>query len=274
MVWINLRSVVIGPVPGRLERKFFADPRRTDVVWYLVRTYAPFERKAVDGDLSFHGEGKVKAGPVEQRMVFEWARQTAAEAAGGQGGLAYGLVLAWHLGELVARLPGPRRRPHGRGGRHLVRLGRGDPGAPGARSARPALRLVRPPEAVPGRRGPDRGQPAAGCPGDPPDLRRQGEAAGHEWRAVGDPVVRRRRCSRSWPRGGEGRRRRPSRRRSAGEAPAEPPPAHLLLPPAALNPRVEEVVLQLPEKPPAPPMAPAAQAAPTAVPTPVQTPPG
>ena len=98
MVWINLRSVVIGPVPGRLERKFFADPRRTDVVWYLVRTYAPFERKAVEGDLSFHGVGKVKAGPVEQRMVFEWARQTAAEAAGGQGGLAYGLVLAWHLG--------------------------------------------------------------------------------------------------------------------------------------------------------------------------------
>ena len=259
---------------GRLERKFFADPRRTDVVWYLVRTYAPFERKAVDGDLSFHGQGKVKAGPVEQRMVFEWARQTAAEAAGGQGGLAYGLVLAWHLGgssldcqDLAVDLTGEAvatscawdgetrgRLEPGALARLYAWFDRLRPfqagGGQTADSLRPGALETRLIFAGKGKRPATNGEQseiqsfAAGL---------FAELAARRGGGAPPPIVA----------------------APPGKAvPVEPPPAHLLLPPAALNPRVEEVVLQLPEKPPAPPMAPAAQAAPTAVPTPVQTPPG
>src|SRR5581483_57730 len=44
MVWIGTRGVIIGPVPGSLARKFFVDPHRSDLAWYFLRTYAPFER--------------------------------------------------------------------------------------------------------------------------------------------------------------------------------------------------------------------------------------
>lgn len=98
LVRIETRDVVIGPVSGPLERKFFADPRRPDIAWYLLRTYAPFEMKTPEGDLAFNGQGKLKAGATEQRMIFEWTRQSAAEAAGGRSGSAYGLAFAWHQG--------------------------------------------------------------------------------------------------------------------------------------------------------------------------------
>ncbi len=95
---IGARGVVIGPSGGPLEWKFFAEPRRADESWYFLRTYAAFEEKTEEGDLSFRGQGKVKASAAERRMILEWARQVASEAAGGQGGAAYGLFLAWHQG--------------------------------------------------------------------------------------------------------------------------------------------------------------------------------
>jgi hypothetical protein len=98
LVRIGVRGVVIGPAEGRLQRKLYADPRRGDDVWYLLSTYAPFESKLPAGDLVFRGRGKVKPGPDERRMIFEWVRQVASEAAGGRSGAAYGLVIAWHQG--------------------------------------------------------------------------------------------------------------------------------------------------------------------------------
>ncbi|HSS48769.1 MAG TPA: hypothetical protein VLX28_07475, partial [Thermoanaerobaculia bacterium] len=73
-------------------------PRRSDAVWYYLRTYAPFEVKSPQGNLVFHGQGRVGAGAVEKRMIFEWARAVAAEAADGRVTEAYGLALAWHQG--------------------------------------------------------------------------------------------------------------------------------------------------------------------------------
>ena len=98
LVRIRTRGVSIGPADGPLAWKFFSDPGRSDEAWYFLRTYAPFEMRIVQGELAFRGRGKVKAGVAEQRMILEWTRQTAAEAAGSRSAAAYGLVLAWHRG--------------------------------------------------------------------------------------------------------------------------------------------------------------------------------
>jgi len=98
LVRIGTRGVVIGPAEGPLAWQFFADPRRSDDAWYFLSTYAPFERKSPEGELVFRGHGRVKPGPVEQRMILEWARRVASDAAGGRGGAAYGLVFGWHRG--------------------------------------------------------------------------------------------------------------------------------------------------------------------------------
>jgi hypothetical protein len=95
---IGTRGVIIGPEGGPLVSKLFAEPRRVDDAWYFFRVYAPFTMKSPEGDLGFRGHGKLKPGPTERRMILEWARQVAAEAAGGRGGAAYGLVFAWHQG--------------------------------------------------------------------------------------------------------------------------------------------------------------------------------
>src|SRR5436305_1965380 len=98
LVHIGIQGVVIGPDGGPLAVKLFAEPRRSDDAWYFLRTYAPFELKSPQGDLVFHSKGRVSPGPAEKRMILEWARAVAAEAAGGRSGGAYGLVLGWHQG--------------------------------------------------------------------------------------------------------------------------------------------------------------------------------
>ncbi|MFL6235917.1 MAG: hypothetical protein ACJ76N_22490 [Thermoanaerobaculia bacterium] len=269
MVWISPRSVVIGPIPGPLARKFFVDPHRSDFAWYLLRTYAPFERKTPEGDLSFHGQGKVKAGATEQRMISEWARQTAAEAADGRGGTAYGLALAWHQGgssldcqDLAAYLtgeavatscvwdgevqgwlePGALARLYGWFDR-LQPFQAG--GGQTADSLRPGALETRLVFAGKGKR------PAAA--GDQGEI--QSFAAGLFAELAG--------------RRGGGAAAPPPVPAAPGAPqgkPAPPPPvavpvAHLLLPPGALNPRQEEIVLQFPEKPPAAPVEPSSSIA-------------
>jgi hypothetical protein len=95
---IGLRGVWIGTEGGALEWKAFVAPRRADDAWYFLRLYAPFDMKSQEGDLAFRGHGRAKPDAVERRMILEWARQMATEAAGGRGSAAYGLVLAWHQG--------------------------------------------------------------------------------------------------------------------------------------------------------------------------------
>lgn len=98
LVRIGVQGVVIGPSGGPLAVQLFAGPRRSDAAWYYLRTYAPFELKSPQGNLVVHSKGRVTAGPVEQRMIFEWARSVAAEEADSRVSEAYGLVLAWHQG--------------------------------------------------------------------------------------------------------------------------------------------------------------------------------
>ncbi|HEY9420427.1 MAG TPA: hypothetical protein VIW92_03350, partial [Thermoanaerobaculia bacterium] len=80
LVRIGTRGVNIGSADGPRAWKFFAEPGRAEEAWYFLRTYAPFEMKFVQGELAFRGRGKAKPSLAEQRMILEWARQTAAEA--------------------------------------------------------------------------------------------------------------------------------------------------------------------------------------------------
>jgi hypothetical protein len=95
---IGLRGVWIGTEGGPLEWKPFVEPSRADDAWYFLGLYAPFEMKSSEGDLAFRGHGKARPSSVEQRMILEWARRVATEAAGGRGSAAYGLVFALHQG--------------------------------------------------------------------------------------------------------------------------------------------------------------------------------
>jgi hypothetical protein len=262
-VWIGTRNVVIGPLSRPPARKLFVDPHRSDIAWYLLRTYAPFERRAPEWDLFFHGQGKAKTGAVEQRMIFEWARQTAAEAVDGKGGMAYGLALTWHqggssldcqdvavylTGEAVATScvwdgevrgwlePGSLSRLYSwfdhlgpfqaGGGQTQERL------RPGALETR----LV-----FAGKKG-----------SRPAKADEQAEIQSFGAGVFAELSARRNGAAPPPP--------QPAAQGKAPvPAPAPPPASHLLLPPGALNPRQEEIVLQLPEKPPAVPVAPRVQ---------------
>jgi hypothetical protein len=253
LVRIGLRGVVIGSAEGRLEWKLFAEPRRSDDAWYLLSTYAPFKRSAPEeGELVFRGRGKVKPGPAEQRMIFEWVRQVASEAGGGRSGAAYGLLLAWHqggasglcedvvlylTGEAVATACGWEREVRGRlDPSQLNRIfGWFDrlqafqtAGEPAEESSRPGgieTRLI-----------------FAGRGTKPATAAEQSEI-----RSFADALFT----------------ELAARRRGAAPAPAETsdqteptPLQHLLLPRGAASPRSQEIILQLPEKPPPVPKTP------------------
>jgi hypothetical protein len=261
LVRIGTRDVVIGPTSGPLERKYFADPRRSDVAWYLLRTYAPFEMKTPEGDLAFNGQGRLKAGATEQRMIFEWTRQTAAEAAGGRAGSAYGLAFAWHQGnssldcqDVVVYLTGEvaatscgwdgevqGRLEPGALGRvyawfdHLQPFQGG--GAQTEESLRPGALETRLVFAGQGTHPASAGEQAE-IQSFAAELYSELNAR----RAGGAPLA----PPPPVPPGTKSPQK-------AATTPVEPPPAHLLLPPGALNPKPQEIILQLPEKPPPPP---------------------
>jgi hypothetical protein len=280
VVQIGLQSVVIGPAPGPLARKFFPDFWRADVAWYLLRTYAPFERKGREGDLSFHGQGRAKAGPAEQRMIFEWTRQTASEAAGGRNGAAYGLALAWHQGgssldcqDVAVYLTGEAvatscawdgeirgRLEPGALARVYAWFDRLQPFQAGGGQTEESLR----PGALETRlvfagRGSRAGKgPRPATSGEQAEIQSFAADLYAELAARTAPAAP-----------GTPPQKTPS------AAPVEPPPARLLLPLSALNPRPEAIVLQFPEKPPPPPMAEGTAQRPAAVvpAAPVQPPP-
>jgi len=98
-VVIDRAGASIGPVGEPLVRKVFVEPGRLQDLLFFLRTYAPFRLRSQIGELAFGGQGPVKTGAVEQRMILEWARKVAAEVEGAPSDASYGLVLAWHRGE-------------------------------------------------------------------------------------------------------------------------------------------------------------------------------
>lgn len=258
-VWIGTRGVVIGLVSRPPERKLFVDPHRSDMAWYLLRTYAPFERKEPEWDLSFRGQGRAKAGAAEQRMIFEWARQTAAEAAGSQGGTAYGLAFTWHqggssldcedvavylTGEAVASScawdgeaqgwlePGALGRLYGWFDRLAPFQGGGDQTQESLRPGALETRLVFAGKGAKQATAAEEAEVQSfGAALFTELAARRNEAAPPPQPPVGAPQGK-----------------------TAAPVPAPVPVSHLLLPPGALHPRQEEVAVQAPEKPPAAPV--------------------
>jgi hypothetical protein len=89
-------AVAFGPCGGTLMGGKYAAEERARTGLYLAQVYAPFTADTVAGKVEFSGYGQRSATPAEQRMVGEWARLAALEAAGGRSGAAYGLAFAWH----------------------------------------------------------------------------------------------------------------------------------------------------------------------------------
>jgi hypothetical protein len=101
VVLIRRGGALVGPAGGSLHRILFSSRDRAADLRFFVRRYAPFRMPVPGGELVFRGRGRALAGPVERRMIAEWARLVAAEAGGGSGSAAYGLILAWHRGGSV-----------------------------------------------------------------------------------------------------------------------------------------------------------------------------
>jgi hypothetical protein len=260
VVRIGTRGVLIGPSGGPLEWRFFDEPRRADEAWYLLGTYAPFGGKTEEGEISFRGHGKVKAGAAERRMILEWTRQVASEAAGGSGGSAsYGLFLAWHQGgssgicsDVVLYRTGEAIATTC-GGQGEVR-GRLDPGQLGRvygwfDHLQPFQSGTEEKES---RGGPRTGSLDtrlifAGRGTRPATASEQSEIQTFAGSLFAELAARR---------GGPAAAPAPAAA-DPGGAPrntpppaAEAPPSRLLLPPNAAPPKPEEIPLQLPEKPP------------------------
>ncbi len=267
LVRIRTRGVSIGPADGPLAWKFFSDPGRAEEAWYFLRTYAPFQLRFVQGELAFRGRGRVKAGVAEQRMILEWARQTAAEAAGSRSAAAYGLVLAWHRGgasgncedlalylngEAVATSCGVTGEVRGRlepGQLGKVfswfdRMSAFQSGEVQENDARPGslhslqTRLI-----------------FAGRGIRPATPREQAEIRAFAVALYAELVSRR-------PGGAPPAPPPPGKPETQPEIATETPVQHLLLPPDAMKPRPQGPVLQLPEKPPPPPKRPVGEGQP------------
>jgi hypothetical protein len=99
---IDRAGALVGTAGRTPVRKLFTRPERLQDFLYFVRTYRPFRLRNGDQDLAFGGQGAVRPGPVEQRMISEWARGLAAELSSSGSAdddrLDYGLVIAWHRG--------------------------------------------------------------------------------------------------------------------------------------------------------------------------------
>ncbi|HYL04943.1 MAG TPA: hypothetical protein VE075_02825 [Thermoanaerobaculia bacterium] len=110
-VAIGLGGLWVGPDnprDGPRVHYLFAGRRRGDDLAQFARTLAPFrllaggEGREQDGELIFHGRGAAEASPAERRMIAEWTRAVAVEAAGESGGQSpYGLAFTWHRGAVA-----------------------------------------------------------------------------------------------------------------------------------------------------------------------------
>ncbi len=99
-VLLGVGGVATGPSHGPFLSHLYPEPGLAESAHLFSRTYAPFRVRLLQGEMTFRGRGATPAGPVEQRMIVEWARGATASLAGGDGG-SYGLALSWHRGGSV-----------------------------------------------------------------------------------------------------------------------------------------------------------------------------
>jgi hypothetical protein len=93
---IGTEGIEFGPCMGvRMGGKLVSGERESELA-DLIATYTPFQAETPAGIVTFNGQGSAEATPADQRMIAEWARQTAQEAAAGRSGASWGLAFAWH----------------------------------------------------------------------------------------------------------------------------------------------------------------------------------
>jgi hypothetical protein len=279
LVHIGIQGVLIGPAGGPLTVQLFAGPRRSDAAWYYLRTYAPFEVKSPQGNLVFHSQGRVSAEAVEKRMIFEWARAVAAEAADNRVTEAYGLALAWHqggssgicrdvalylTGETVASACGWDKEAAGRldpaalgqvyGWFDRLQAFQAGAGDQDMRQGSLETRLV----------FAGQGSHPAGA-GEQAEMQSFGAALYGELAARKEPAAPVAPATPAVP---------AQSPKKTASSPLPAPPAHLLLPARLVPPKVnDEIVLQLPDQPPPPPPGMGTTSAPKPQrPRPAQTP--
>jgi hypothetical protein len=104
-VVLGIGGVADGPTEGPVVPYLYPEAGLAESAHYLSRTYAGFQARLANGEMVFYGLGRTRPGPVEQRMVVEWARRAAASLASGGGSNDvddfYGLALSWHRGASV-----------------------------------------------------------------------------------------------------------------------------------------------------------------------------
>jgi hypothetical protein len=94
-IQIGTEGLIFGPCMGvQMEGKLVTPEREAELA-DLVATYAPFEAETAAGIVTFNGQGNTEATPAEQRMIAEWARLVAQEAAAGRSDPAVGVAFVW-----------------------------------------------------------------------------------------------------------------------------------------------------------------------------------
>jgi hypothetical protein len=91
----GLDGVAAGLCGDELQPRVYLRPDRPLRLAELVARYAPFELEVGDEEVELHGRGGEEAGPVERRMVLEWARRLMAEARGVTATRGFRLGFEW-----------------------------------------------------------------------------------------------------------------------------------------------------------------------------------
>lgn len=92
----GLDGLAAGLCGEELQPRVYVRPDRPMRLAELVARYAPFELEVGDEEVELHGGGAEVAGPVERRMVLEWARRLMAEARGVTATRGFRLGYEWH----------------------------------------------------------------------------------------------------------------------------------------------------------------------------------
>lgn len=92
----GLDGLASGLCGEELQPRVYVRPDRPMRLAELVARYAPFELEVGDEEVELHGGGIEVPGPVERRMVLEWARRLMAEARGVTATRGFRLAYEWH----------------------------------------------------------------------------------------------------------------------------------------------------------------------------------
>jgi hypothetical protein len=93
---IGTNNVTFGPCDGPTTAGEFSSDERREDLEYFVSEFASFAAETPAGMVEFSGQGDVVATPAEQRMIAEWARLVALEAASGRSDENWGMIFTYH----------------------------------------------------------------------------------------------------------------------------------------------------------------------------------